>query len=877
MADSTDSREMQRLLDSLNKNIQQLARNIGAGSKGGAGGSDGGANKQGQSQANKATRDLSKSLRDLNSQAVSTKKLMQGFGSALENSSQILNDLNKEYNRLHNYTAAQGSATVDAVAATKKISKGFSSAADGSDQISAQFSGMVQSIKTLDQNMLGAAGIISTNAQDLQQGFGAGAAALGATLVSGEQTALDTFDQLGKLGKAAKKLRKALEASLSSAQPPAGGGGAGGSGPPAGQLLLVTNRILSSINDRLGYLQGIHKFTDANADYTWSIMSFFTTGRLVDQLVEANASAGGGGGGGGRDGGGLKKIIAAGKEIIGALKGPFDEIQKFNTANIATSFADLKATSVSLGMSFEDTMKYFEANKGILAQYGPDKFAALTNGVAENLSHLGYTSQASAKMMAASIGTANAAMVNQRDAKAMNNFITDSATSFQRLASISNITMEEFQKLNTELYSSQEVQATLLGMSDQQAEAYRKSLTSERERLVTAGLTNQQAQDLIKLNESQKKAKVSDKVKAVAALSMQASAAGLDAGRMSQLALKQRTGQLSPEEQKEYQGMLAAIAKSQAEQQQAANEQGAGASLAMQASIDAMRGISSGATEQIEKAQQLAATEKAGMGRTKGEVEAAVEAAKGSKAIADLGTKADQASAIMNDKFVGALLTASSALSGLSASALGAGAGGGGGGGAGLGAAARFAGGATLVAGAAYAGWQVGGMINEAVESNTGDSIGGHIYDYFHPESEFQAKQKAEEDKQALALAQKRLDSGGQVAQYQADLLRAKGIQVANDRIRQPGAAPAATPIAAVTTTGTPAAVLPPAASTADNALNVNDRTAQTSLGTLNENMAAAVAILRQIADKGLIVGGINNSTTGNKIPTVPQAITAPR
>lgn len=131
-----------------------------------------------------------------------------------------------------------------------------------------------------------------------------------------------------------------------------------------------------------------------------------------------------------------------------------------------------------------------------------------------------------------------------------------------------------------------------------------------------------------------------------------------------------------------------------------------------------------------------------------------------------------------------------------------------------------FLGPTAAVAGAAYAGWEAGGAINDLVEEKTGAQVGSHVYDLSESLKEQtiggllgmkQDKQKLQEAEHNahVELGTKKLNSGEKISKETADHLKKAGVKVPEEMIRAPGevAQPTATKQVVAQKTETPSRV----------------------------------------------------------------------
>lgn len=218
-------------------------------------------------------------------------------------------------------------------------------------------------------------------------------------------------------------------------------------------------------------------------------------------------------------------IIASLKKVGDGLAQLYKEVVSFNIAQIPATFAEVQLASIKMGMSFEDTVKFLQENKRTLAIYGND-YGKLNATIGKTFRQFGYNMAQASEIIGPAIESGIATGLDIRSPDKLNRFIDESMKSFQSISGIVNITGQEYMKLNSELYNSEEVTRTIAGMNASQALMYSKSLELQRNQLVVGGLSLQQAQDLVKAQEAAKREKVGSRIRGGAMLMTQMQALG---------------------------------------------------------------------------------------------------------------------------------------------------------------------------------------------------------------------------------------------------------------------------------------------------------------------------------------------------------------
>ena len=600
-------------------------------------------------------------------------------------------------------------------------------------------------------------------------------------------------------------------------------------------------------------------------------------------------------------------IISNFKSGLDNAKKGFKEIQDFNVAHIADSFKSVQVESVKMGMSFEETTKYLsqENVKRQEALLGAAKFNKLNDSFRKTFNDMGYTMKQGAEVVGPTLEAALATGIDMKNTAALNSAVKDTMDSFQKVAGFVNVSAAEYAKLNAELVKSEDVSNVMLGLSNDQAQAYAKNLQSQRDEMALRGISIQQAQEMVKLQEAAKREKVQSRVKGAAMMAMRAQMSGMsaeDANRAMQISMQGKSA--SAENSKWLtETFMPQLAKADAERQNqfAGSENMAGQMITDRLTEHFDEGMAGSQNALMKGAGNLAQAQKSNAAATPAEAKAAEDASKANVAVGQLGQVADQASSFLNNTFVQALkgvalgfgglmlqtLSLTAQFGGLKALMGAGGAGdvlgkGGGllgkaggllgkvGGAAGglasgaggmLSTAAGALGPAALVAGAGAAGYGAGMLINKGVDYATGGkkSIGTMIYDTANNDS---AKLASSDANAEIEMGKQRIAQGLPVSPALAAKLKAAGINVpapaapVNAAPPSPVGAPTAASASAqpatstsgtsVNTTSTATPVTP-----TSSIVNSADAVSQQKLGNIVENTALMAKLLQQIIDSG--------------------------
>ena len=359
----------------------------------------------------------------------------------------------------------------------------------------------------------------------------------------------------------------------------------------------------------------------------------------------------------------LTGTIASLKKSASDAAAVFKEMMSFNIAQLPATYWQVQKASVEMGMTFEETTKYLAENKRMFAMYGTDAHAAFRSNLEDTLNAYGYTFKQGAEMVGPAIEAAIGSSINVRDANALDKFIGNTVKSFEQISAVVDLSVGEYAKLNSELFNSGDAMQNMVGMTQAQTLQYANSLEMQRNQLVLDGLSLQHAQDLIKAQEAQKRAKVMDKYKTAAMNMVQMQALGFspdESKRAYDLEVKGRAR--SGEENTEY-------AKLQAKRMLAQEQQlSALAASGDQAGMDALsvmleRTNQGGTADDIGRAQLVAELKKkANADLTEAERSMLKGAGRGDADLASMGEAANAVSSVFSNSLVTSAWSATGSL-----------------------------------------------------------------------------------------------------------------------------------------------------------------------------------------------------------------------
>lgn len=920
-----DDPEMKKLFDALNKNIQQLSKSLSQA---------GGSGQAAKSSQIGALKDLTQTVKKTQKQAGEFNKAVKDVTKYAQDLSKVLKDqaksaadfaagLNSAGKSAKNLADSMEDTQRENESATAKIIRSYKKLETGTEAYNQYVKWLGHSTKSLNASLLRQAGALDERTGKLRSDLKPDDfARLHDSLVDTQETIRKSLGRFGLStedlsksqeeisailaagGPAAERMRRAMLRTAARLE-------ASGINTGVGQA-VAGGRVNQAAAGSVNYQQLAQTITGLNNQAATSSTALSRLGNMSSSTAGRFTF--------------LASSLTVLQNAVKSLEAPFNELREFNTANIAGTFIDLKKTSAQLGMGFKETLEFMSKTKDLQVLAGSqENFRNRIDKITEDLKDFGYAPKDAAAVIANMSASAKAAGIDMRSGADFQNFIKDSTSSFQQLASITNTSQEQFAQLNEQLLGSTNMQKTMLGLDKNRTREYTNQLHAMRLQYTQMGMTAQQANEMLKMQEDQKRAKLSEKMKAVASIGMQASEAGLDAGEAQQLYMKQLAGTASNEEKKRLAEMMATIQKSQsarmAELTESGDTVGALVMAERQGNIDA---ISDLATKAKDASLAIAMGEKANTQVNDSQLKMAASAAKGSKAIAEFAHKVDQATAIMNDSFVkagsGLLGGIGSMVANVATTAIGTMIGGGrlpglggglpglGGPAAGLGGAASrmgslaaralpMAGSAAAVAAAGYAGYKTGEALNEyalnplaeKITGVEGETVGTALYTGvdkvmgWFGKSDADKMKKAEEEA-AIKFAKDKLAAGKMLHPSQAETLRSAGISVPASQISTPGAPPTTAKPAdsadVKVTSATPVTPTPKTVGSSDTAkpediMAVTDKSAVEQLLHIAQNMTNAVSLLRQMSENGVKILATGTTSVVTPIPTVNTVLTS--
>jgi hypothetical protein len=267
----------------------------------------------------------------------------------------------------------------------------------------------------------------------------------------------------------------------------------------------------------------------------------------------------------------------------------YKELASFNAAQIPASYLSVVGASWRLGMSFEKTTELLNENKRMMAILGPDQFKKSLYGMRDTFLEFGYSMEQAADLVAPGVESAIVAGVNVRDSAAVGTFIKSLMEGAKSISGVIAMNAKEYAKLNLELVNAEDTFHNLMGMDTLRRQAYVKDLEMMRNKYIVDGMSVQQAQEMVALQEKQRRDKVATRAMDAAKIAMMGSQLGMSPEEIQKLYRGTISrAQKSPQEKQEYDALLKRIAVGSLQMQEAADRTDDATSFSVQGLRDSL-------------------------------------------------------------------------------------------------------------------------------------------------------------------------------------------------------------------------------------------------------------------------------------------------
>lgn len=355
-----------------------------------------------------------------------------------------------------------------------------------------------------------------------------------------------------------------------------------------------------------------------------------------------------------------------------AINRIYEQATDFNISMLPDTFAEVQRKAIEMGMSFEETVEFLQANKRLYSVYGgAGQFEAANDMIMASYKGAGFNQKQAAQMLANDVALATSSGVDIKDPGNLSKFIEETASSFKRLSSVVGMTHAEYTEALTSINASTEMSAALVGLDEQQAEALRRSNAAQYENYRLLGLSNEEAQETIRAAARRNREGIAAKFASMARETMLASQVGMDPAKVREIQQLGSMSYLNPEQQARLAELRRELGVQTEQARMQAGESGDQARHAMITEManrleadmmeDARSQMSTGVTA------ELAA--RSGINVDSAQAAATAAAANPNQTVTELSDWVNSFKAIMDNSFVAALFSGTAAVIGLALSA----------------------------------------------------------------------------------------------------------------------------------------------------------------------------------------------------------------
>ena len=204
-------------------------------------------------------------------------------------------------------------------------------------------------------------------------------------------------------------------------------------------------------------------------------------------------------------------------------------LSKFGQAGTIDSIESIIGGSFRLGVATEKLAAIMQDSARQVGQLGSSGFIDTLERGQLSLMQLGLSTEEAIEGVADFTKTAQISGVDIRNQQALDNSIKAQTRSFKRLSAMTGISAKQFDAMNRALIEDNNIRTTMMRMAPGQRANAVQSMIMERERLVTMGASNEQAQQLIKATAGVLQLRVKDRLEAAAKVQQAAGLVGMGA------------------------------------------------------------------------------------------------------------------------------------------------------------------------------------------------------------------------------------------------------------------------------------------------------------------------------------------------------------
>ena len=343
----------------------------------------------------------------------------------------------------------------------------------------------------------------------------------------------------------------------------------------------------------------------------------------------------------------------------------YKEIVQFNAAMVPETYVGTHLAAVKLGMSFDETVKFMQENKRMMAIYGADGFGQMTSNMKATFQQFGLNMAQAADAIAPMTDAAINAGVNIRDADAMDKFVNQTMESYKKMAGVVDMTAAQYAQMNAQLLNNEDIQSTLIGMDAERSQAYAKDTIAVRDHYIKMGLSADSANELLLAQRRQARESVIQRVGGAARAMLLAQQTGMSQTDAQELFTLSKKGIRTADEDKRLAELQGQVGLGIERSRVAAYDRSEAAGYAQDAMIESLTSGLGAGGDAIRAARELEQKKRAGAAISDAEQDIAAGAAAGSEAIAGLSNLVNSISSILGSTLFAAASASALALAGL--------------------------------------------------------------------------------------------------------------------------------------------------------------------------------------------------------------------
>jgi len=222
--------------------------------------------------------------------------------------------------------------------------------------------------------------------------------------------------------------------------------------------------------------------------------------------------------------------------IVTGAKEAYKQYWETASAGFGGAFVQLSMTAINLGISLQSLTNITQANMKLVGKMGLRGFTDSLKESQQQLMQLGLTTEQAAKARAEMNQVAFLTGVDMRDKAALSKATNAQIADYEHLRAVTGESIEALAAQTKAILMDNDSTKIMSSLNKAQRVQMVQSINMERKRLVTMGLTNEAAINVIKTFQQIQNSKVADRLDASAGAMAAASAVGMDPAKAAKAA-----------------------------------------------------------------------------------------------------------------------------------------------------------------------------------------------------------------------------------------------------------------------------------------------------------------------------------------------------